>query len=53
MRVGTTPWRRKSARTVASLLARLLPLTFLPFLSVPSHKKGVLIAAVSAIYLVR
>ena len=39
-RVGTTPWRRSSARTAVSLAATTLPLTFLPVRSVPSQVKG-------------
>ena len=50
IRVGTTPWRRRSARTAASSAAIALPLTFWPFLSVPSQIKGtVLTVAASAI----
>src|SRR6185503_5477699 len=48
-RVGTTPWRRRSARTAASLLETTLPLTFLPVRSVPSHVNGAWVAVAVAI----
>src|SRR5574340_51531 len=32
------PWRRRVAWTMASPAARISPLTFLPFLSTPSHR---------------
>src|SRR5688572_21573172 len=43
-RVGTTPWRRNSVRTAASLVETTLPLTFLPVRSVPSHVNGAWVA---------
>ena len=43
-RVGTTPWRRSSERTAASLVETTLPLTFLPVRSVPSHVNGAWVA---------
>src|ERR1700752_19481 len=46
-RVGTTPWRRSSERTAASLVETTLPLTFLPARSVPSHVNGVVVVAVA------
>src|SRR5690242_16212685 len=48
-RVGTTPWRRSSVRTAASLVETTLPLTFLPVRSVPSHVKGAWVAAAVAV----
>src|SRR6187397_2806368 len=35
------PWRRRSERNADSSGARLLPVTRLPFLSVPVHANGV------------
>src|SRR5512143_1125435 len=49
-RVATTPWRRNSERTAASLVATTLPLTFLPVRSVPSHVKGNWFAATVAMF---
>src|SRR3984885_1668435 len=40
-RVAATPWRRKSARKVASLAASDLPRTLLPRLSLPSQRNWV------------
>src|ERR1700730_407371 len=40
-RVAATPWRRRSARSVASLAASDLPRTLWPRLSLPSHKNWV------------
>src|SRR5688572_31854796 len=48
-RVGTTPWRRSSERTAASLVETTLPLTFLPVRSVPSHVNGAWVAVAVAI----
>src|SRR5688572_19402988 len=48
-RVGTTPWRRSSERTAASLVETTLPLTLLPVRSVPSHVKGAWVAVAVAI----
>src|SRR5690242_15018239 len=48
-RVGTTPWRRSSVRTAASLVETTLPLTFLPVRSVPSHVNGVVDAVAVAV----
>src|SRR5687767_13084093 len=49
-RVGTTPWRRSSVRTAASLVDTTLPLTFLPVLSVPSHVNGACVAVAVAMF---
>src|SRR5262245_22303750 len=48
-RVGTTPWRRSSERTAASLVETTFPLTFLPVRSVPSHVNGAWVAVAVAI----
>src|SRR5215510_4096414 len=48
-RVGTTPWRRNSERTAASLVETTLPLTFLPVRSVPSHVNGAWVAVAVAV----
>jgi hypothetical protein len=45
--VTVIPWRRKVALTTASPAARISPLTTLPFLSLPSHRKGNLFGCVS------
>ena len=49
-RVGTTPWRRSSVRTAASLVETTLPLTFLPVRSVPSHVNGAWVAVAVAMF---
>src|SRR5262245_4787372 len=48
-RVGTTPCRRSSERTAASLVETTLPLTFLPVRSVPSQLKGAWVAVAVAV----